>query len=321
MDFDFFMTHYMKINDTMPIVIGYENYSPKKVDFLKKYDGKQFIHSGNWWGIDPAKRTREKILENQEKMYIEGKTVGFMSMNGPASLERVDYWNTSERNREKSILNCLENANWALEYKAVKTRIYCSMEVTTYEESIKWFKKAIEEGHEAFCRGIAEFLRHPKYRKDGLKRVMEITIAARKVLEDYPFHLSGTGSLFLMPIFAYLGASSLDGSTPITGALARGTLYDEMGKGIKAMSIKSWNCKCNVCKKYDEQEIIKLFNEDSHFRVLHNIEMWKKEMNKIKACKDCEELKEMINNSIEIKKSKYLNRVWEEAENLKLKFG
>lgn len=320
MDFDFFMTHYMKINDIMPIVIGYEDYSLKKINFLKKYEGKQFIHSGNWWRIDPAKRTKEKILENQEKMYIEGKTVGFMSMNVPASLERVDYWNISERNREKSILKCLENANWVLKNKAVKTPIYCSIEVTTYDESIKWFKKAMDEGHGAFCRGIAEFLRYPKYRKEGLKRIIEITIAARKVLENLPFHLSGTASLFLMPIFAYLGATSLDGSTPITSALARGTLYDQTGKGVKAGSIKSWNCKCNVCTNHGEREIIKLFNEDSHFRVLHNIEMWKNKMNEIRSYKNREELKEMIINSSEIGESKYLIRVWEEVKNIMKKF-
>lgn len=321
MDFNFYMTHYMKINDDMPIVIGYEHYSPKKVEFLKKYEGKQFIHSGNWWGLDPKKRTKEKVLENQEKMFIERKTIGFMSMNIPASLTRPDYWNMPKKTREKAIAACLENATWALNNNNVKTKIFCSLEVTTYQESVTWFKKAMNEGHEAYCRGIAEFLRDPKYRKEGLKRVIEITISARKILEDYPFHLSGIGSLYLMPILAYLGATSLDGSTPITSALARGTIYDENGKGFKAGSLKSWKCKCHVCNDYNEKEMINLFNKDRHFRVLHNIEIWRNEINKIKSCHDRNELKEMIENSIKTKKSKYFERTWNETNELLKKFN
>ncbi|MHA1383380.1 MAG: hypothetical protein ACTSR3_06460 [Candidatus Helarchaeota archaeon] len=321
MKFDFFMTHYMKINDTMPIVIGYEMYSPKKVEFLRTYKGKQFIHSGNWWSLDPKKRTKEKVLENQEKMFFEGKTVGFMSLNTPASLAREDYWNLSEKIRLKAIKTCLKNANWVLEHKNVKTKIFCSLEVTNYKESVDWFKKAKEEGHEAFCRGIAEFLRQPKYRKEGLKRILEITIGARKVIGDSPFHLSGTGSLYLMPILAYLGATSLDGSTPITSALARGTIYDKNGKGFKVRDLKSWKCKCKVCNEYGEKKIIELFNEDNHFRVLHNIEMWKNEVNNIRSCKDREELKEYIKNSITTKKSNYFKRTWEMTQEILKKFS
>ncbi len=321
MDFDFFMTHYIKINDVMPIVIGYENYSPKKVEFLKKYQGKQFIHSGNWWGIDVKKRTKEKVLENQEKMFIKNKTIGFMSMNVPASLKRPDYWNMPKKTRERAINSCLENANWVLKNKNIKTKIYCSLEVTTYQESMSWFKKAMDAGHEAYCRGIAEFLRSPKYRKEGLKKIMEITIGARNIIGDNPFHLSGTGSLYLMPILAYLGASSLDGSTPITSALARGTIYDKNGKGFKASSLKTWKCECDVCKEYSEKEIIRLFNTDRHFRVLHNIEIWRNEINKIKSCHDRNELKEMIENSIKTKKSKYFERTWNETNELLKKFN
>ncbi|MHA1379393.1 MAG: hypothetical protein ACTSRG_13530 [Candidatus Helarchaeota archaeon] len=321
MDFTFFMTHYTKINDTMPVVIGYENYSRRKVEFLEQYKGKQFIHSGNWWGIDPKKRTREKVLENQEKMFFRGKTIGFMSLNTPASLTREDYWNLSEKIRVKAINKCLENANWALEHIKVNTKIYCSLEVTSYKESVEWFKKAKEQAHNAFCRGIAEFLRQPKFRKDGLKKIMEITIGARKVLENFPFHLSGTGSLYLMPILAYLGATSLDGSTPITSALARGTIYDKNGKGFKVRSLKSWKCNCNVCKNFDEKKMINLFNENNHYRVLHNIEMWRNEIQNIKDCKDRSELKEYIENSVKTKKSNYFKRTWEMAKEMLKKFN
>ena len=70
MDFKFFVTFIPSLNLTVPIVIGYEKCSPKNIERLKAYRGIQFVHSGNWWNIDPKKRTLEVVLEKQEKFYI-----------------------------------------------------------------------------------------------------------------------------------------------------------------------------------------------------------------------------------------------------------
>ena len=81
-------------------------------------------------------------MEKQEKFYISGKTVGFMSLNTPASLTNYDYWNISKAVREKAIQQCLDNANWAVKHRKVMVPIYCSLEVSTYEEARYWFQKA-----------------------------------------------------------------------------------------------------------------------------------------------------------------------------------
>ncbi|MFX1294739.1 MAG: hypothetical protein ACFFD2_07780 [Promethearchaeota archaeon] len=312
MDFTFFTTFIPQLNATDPIVIGYEKCSPKVIEQLKAYKGQQFIHSGNWWGIDPKRRTLKVVLENQEKLYVFGRTIGFMSLNTPASLTNYDYWNISAEIRKKAIQQCLDNATWAMEHRKVKVPIYCSLEVSTNEETREWFHKARELGHDCFCRGVAEFLRDPKIRKKGIQTIFELTISARSVLENMPFHLSGLSSLYLLPIIAYLGATSVDGSTPVTSALARGTVYTPEGKGLKCRNLKKWECSCEFCSKF-EGNIIEEFNTNRLARVQHNIAIWQKKVKIIKACSDKNELAEIIKNEITQAQSKYFKRRWEQA--------
>lgn len=318
MNFTFFMTFVPQLNSEVPIVIGYEKCSPKTIERIKAYNGKQFIHSGNWWGIDPEKRTLEVVLENQEKLYVPGKTVGFMSLNTPASLTDYDYWNIPETVREKAIKQCLDNATWALDHKNVHVPIYCSLEVSTYEESRKWFQTAQDFNHKYFCRGVAEFLRDPKLRKRGTETIYELTIGASSVLNDAPFHLSGLSSLYLLPIIAYLGATSVDGSTPVTSALARGTIYTSEGKGLKCGDLKDWTCSCDFCREF-KGDLIKEFNENRIARVRHNLAIWQERVKIIKDCANKYELAEVIENEIEETGAKYYKRQWEAAIKLEKK--
>ncbi|NVM53936.1 MAG: hypothetical protein HWN66_09565 [Candidatus Helarchaeota archaeon] len=319
MDFTFFMTFVPRLNLRNPVVIGYEKCTPRNIELLKAYEGKQFVHSGNWWNIDPKKRTLEVVLENQEKFYSE-KTIGFMSLNTPASLTNYDYWNIPKAIREKAIQQCLENANWAVEHRTVKVPIYCSLEVSTYEEARYWFHEAHDLGHECFCRGVAEFLRDPKIRKKGIQTIFELTIGARSMLADLPFHLSGLSSLYLLPIIVYLGATSVDGSTPVTSALARGTVYTSDGKGIKIRDLKKWDCSCEFCRNFGG-DIIEEFNMNRLARVHHNIAIFNEKIEAINACKDKKELAETIKNEISQTESKYYQRRWEQALELEKKFS
>ncbi|NVM30429.1 MAG: hypothetical protein HWN65_16410 [Candidatus Helarchaeota archaeon] len=319
MNFTLFITFVPKLQSTNPIVIGYEKCTPKNIELIKAYKGQNFIHSGNWWGIDPKKRTVEVVLENQEKLYVRGRTVGFMSMNTPASLTNYEYWNISKKIREKAIQKCLDNANWAIEHKKVKVPIYCSLEVSTYEEAKVWFSKARDLGHKCFCRGVAEFLRDPKIRKKGTQTIFELTIGARRVLEDEKFHLSGISSLYLLPIIAYLGSTSVDGSTPVTSALARGTVYTGEGKGVKIREIKKWNCNCDFCGNF-EGNVVEEFNANRLARVKHNVEIFKERVKFINDCQDKNELAEVIKNEIARTGSKYFKKRWDEALELERKF-
>ena len=306
------MTFVPKLDSTAPIVIGYEKCSPKNVERVKAYRGINFIHSGNWWGIDPKKRTLELVLENQEKFYVSGKTIGFMSLNTPASLKSYDYWNISKEIRGKAIQKCLDNATWALEHRTIEVPIYCSLEVSTFDEAKYWFRQARDLGHDYFCRGVAEFLRDPKLRKKGIQTIFELTIGARSVLDDKPFHLSGLSSLYLLPIVAYLGCTSVDGSTPVTSALARGTVYTPEGKGLKIRDLKKWDCSCDFCSQF-EGNLIEEFDTNRLARVQHNAAIWDEKVKSIKACKDRKELAEMIENDISQTQSKYYQKRWEQA--------
>jgi hypothetical protein len=311
MDFTFFMTFVPQLNSKNPVVIGYEKCNAKNIALLKAYEGPDFIHSGNWWNLDPKKRTLERVLENQERFYSE-KTLGFMSLNTPASLTNYEYWNIAEGVREKAIRICLDNANWALEHRTLEAPIYCSLEVSTFGEATQWFRAALDSGHDCFCRGVAEFLSSPKLRKKGIQTIFELTVGARSVLPDQKFHLSGLSSLYLIPIVAYLGATSVDGSTPVTSALARGTVYTPGGKGMKCRDLKQWDCSCEFCENF-EGDIIAEFNANRLARVQHNIEIWQKKVAVIQQAKSKEELAEIIKNEISETHSNYYRRRWEEA--------
>ncbi len=318
MEFTFFITFVPKLGSTNPIVIGYEKCTPKNIDLVKVYPGSHFIHSGNWWNLDPKKRTLDAVLGNQEKFYVPGKTIGFMSLNTPASLTNYEYWNMDRKVREKAIQQCLDNANWAVKNKTVKVPIYCSLEVSTYEEARSWFQKARELGHECFCRGVAEFLSSPKLRKKGIETIFELTIGARSVLGDLPLHLSGISSLYLLPIVAYLGATSVDGSTPVTSALARGTVYTSKGKGFKVRDLTKWDCTCEFCQNF-MGNVIEEFNINRFARVRHNLAIFNARVSSINACTDKYELAELINNEVSENKSKYYQRKWELALELEKK--
>ena len=111
---------------------------------------------------------------------------------------------------------------------------------------------------------------------------------------------------------AYLGATSVDGSTPVTSALARGTVYTSTGKGLKCRDLKNWNCSCEFCKDF-QGDLIQEFNENRLARVQHNLAIWQERVKKITDCNDKQELAEVIKNEISETGVKYYKRKWEEA--------
>jgi queuine/archaeosine tRNA-ribosyltransferase len=115
----------------------------------------------------------------------------------------------------------------------------------------------------------------------------------RKLIgENNSLHLSGVSALDLLPFLYALGASSVDGSTPIQSAVAYGTIFNKLGKGIRANILKEnkekreeWFhgnvCECEICRGRNVKDITILFNDgnvtltDSASRIIHNLAIWR----------------------------------------------
>jgi len=50
-EFTFYRTMYKNVKAEDPITIGYNDATPKNIEYVKEYPGSQFIHSGNFWNI------------------------------------------------------------------------------------------------------------------------------------------------------------------------------------------------------------------------------------------------------------------------------
>jgi len=145
-----------------------------------------------------------------------------------------------------------------------------------------WFQRAIDAGHHHLCMGVSEFLKSPRNRIEGIKRILQITdVVARLQGPNHSlFHLSGLTSYALLPVVAALGATSTDGSTPVQSALAYGTVFfPGSGKGMRAsqmleqQDMLDWTCTCNACNGKDKAEIFRSFGE-ARVRVTHNLLIW-----------------------------------------------
>ena len=144
-----------------------------------------------------------------------------MSMNVQPGNNQY-YWIEDEQN-ESHLQTCLDNAAWArdeLEARGVDIPLFCTLQPSNVRMAEKWFQKALDDDFIHLSMGVSEFLRSPKYRKEGINRVLSITHAISNLAgtKKISFHLSGLMSYNLLPIVAVLGATSTDGSTPVQPA-------------------------------------------------------------------------------------------------------
>ncbi|MHA1792576.1 MAG: hypothetical protein ACTSVI_08015 [Promethearchaeota archaeon] len=283
-----YYTFYKNANMIVPVTIGY-NAPDSIIPLLKHHAAKQFIHSGNWWNIKKSKRTLNIVLDRQLKLSNKN-TMGFMSLNVQPGDDPL-YWVKNEQD-DAYMEECLDNATWALdklESKDVHVPLYCTLQPRDATAAEKWFQKAIDQGHHHLAMGVSEFLRYPRHRSEGTKRILEITSIVGKMLKNVKggkFHLSGLMSYGLLPVVAFLGATSTDGSTPVQPALAYGTVFSPQGKGIQAKKLEEkiekagWNCDCLICINKSKEELIPAFKEPRS-RVIHNLHVWQELINEI----------------------------------------
>ena len=307
-NFEFYCTFVEKLTNNIPITIPF-NLTPAKVKALAIHKSLRFIHAGNWWTFkNPTKRSKEIILEKQMDLANEN-TIGFMSKNvQPGDKDLIDeekrlfkvynsqfkydkfaYWMLNPSDLNEYYKKNIEYANWAKQNNRSNVPIYCSIQVIDYESAKKWFKKGLIEGHSHFCVGVSEFLKYPKFKRQGVEKLFEIALGIREAIgEKHQLHFSGVASLYLIPILAHLGVSSFDGSTPIQSALAYGTIFNDKGYSQRANALKAspekrklfWNdefsCECETCLGKDIGEIVNLFANNRESRVVHNIHLWRK---------------------------------------------
>jgi len=305
--YEFFSTFLDGLTDLVPVTIPY-NLTPSKKRALESHKSLRFIHSGNWWNIkNPEKRTKEEILTRQMELANE-KTIGLMSKNvqpGDHDLKEEEnrlkkfykkqgdykkfvYWLLDSSDLTKYFKKNLENADWARENNKSNSPIYCSIQVIDYNSARNWFEIASKKRHDFFCVGVSEFLKAPKYKKEGIQRLFEIALGIREVINDKSqLHYSGVASYYLIPILAYLGVSSFDGSTPVTSALAYGTIFNENGYSQSVNNLKendkkrekffntSKNCECDVCNGKKVRDIVEIFAKNRKSRVIHNLANWR----------------------------------------------
>ncbi len=311
-EFTFYRTVYPKIETDDPITIGYNDTTPKVVDYVKKYPGPQFIHSGNFWKIPKEKRTPKAVLEGAEKLYTPN-TEGIMSVNiSPTTEEKL--WTLPEGLRIQALDESLKNANWMKDNMDLDAPLYCSFEVGTIKDATKYYNMAQDAGHDAFGAGFSLFLRR-KTLIPGQQQMCDVIASARSIIGDAPFHCSGVSSLKLIPIIYYLGATSCDGSTPVVNAAAYGTVFNLLGKSVKASDIKEWTCQCCVCR--DENNIIKKLKKSIEYRIRHNIQMWFMTIRGMVRAKHEDELIEFIGDRVNKTRSNILNQCWEYAKTVK----
>jgi hypothetical protein len=281
MTFTCFYTAYKEAHIIVPVTAGYDA-NAGMAAWLASLASPQFIHSGNWWNIKPEKRTREIVL-NRQLALVNKYTAGLMSTNTQPGNDPL-YWVNNEKD-ESHLQHCLDNANYARDEarsKGIPVPVYCAIQPANARAAETWFQRAIDAGHLHLCMGVSEFLRSPRYRNDGTKRILEITNTIKQLLGKRVgfIHLSGLTSYNLLPVAAALGATSTDGSTPVQSALAYGTVFiPGSGKGMSASALwekresAEWECRCDSCRARPKEEALRSFMDPVE-RVNHNLATW-----------------------------------------------
>ncbi|MHA1340150.1 MAG: hypothetical protein ACTSRZ_18295 [Promethearchaeota archaeon] len=287
MKFEYFTTCYPPYTNEYPIAYDYSEVTPSKLKRLKEHNNKILVHSGNWWSMKhPEKRTPDAILENTKKIidFLKGnqekqqpiklkyqqrsvnrKFIGLMSCNEQPYLDKkTPYWILNEDKLIIYIEKCLDNADYMLDNKDFPGKLYCTIQVANAKQARKYFREALDRGHKYFAIGVSEFLRYPKFKFKGIKRIFEITKAVRSEIgEKYELHLSGISAFSLIPFIYVLGATSCDGSTPVQSALAYGTVFNSQGKGISASKLKELGSFLKLFSKLENKDMGFLELEDN----------------------------------------------------------
>lgn len=308
---------------------------------------------------DPESRTAESVQAGVRRIYgllkklgSFAKFSGYMTCN-EQPIESKDgqppYWMDKPEKMVPYIKRSIKNANWALDNSDIRATIYCTIQVNNYEQAKKYFGEAYDAGHRAFSIGVSEFLKSPKYRYDGIRKIFEIIKGIKDGTDQKcPIHISGLASFNLIPFINYLGATSSDGSTPVQSALAYGQVYSMRGKGISASKmkeiylktrklsddeklvnkdyrkLKNWfndnfggqSCECEACHLHSVRQKVKIFNKGhtvhsaSDIRVLHNLHVWENLIRRMRL--DMPEMRdEWLSNFITMQDSPYIRKVTE----------
>jgi len=292
--FTFYRTFVECLPREVPVTVGFEHV---RQSLLKRIRGfcRVFMHSGNWWRLSKESRIPENLVKAYHKLSEVCRVEGVMSINVPPKRigKYYDIWNYPVGVREEALEKSLEYAD-TMRRLLRGVRLYCSYEVGTFEDALKWYCKALERGHEALGAGFAAFLMGRPL-PGAYERIVEVIVAAKVAGGwEVPFHASGVSSLRLLPLIYYAGATSADGSTPIRAALSYGVVFNERGVGVRVSSLKEWNCKCPFCSQYKPSELITMFRENYRARVLHNSHLWDSRIRRIVEAAQENRLEEFI---------------------------
>ncbi len=273
--FVFYRTFVPVLSKDTPVTVGFERVSPSLLSRIRGFKH-VWMHSGNWWNIPASRRTPDRLLDSLRKLAKVAKVEGFMSINVPPLRVRKHYdiWNYPQEIRYAALQRSFELALEIRDKLDLEVPLYCCYEVGRFDDAYLWYGKAAEAGFDRFGAGFAAFLMGRPL-PQAYERIVEVIIAARAACGyKVPFHASGVGSLRLLALVYYAGATSADGSTPIRAALALRTIYDLSGKGYRVDRLREWHCSCSFCKNYSPKELASLMRNNYKARVLHNSEIW-----------------------------------------------
>jgi len=315
--FTFYRTFVEYLPKDTPITVGFEHVRPALLRKVKGFS-RVFMHSGNWWRIPAESRTPENLARAYRALSGACRVEGVMTINVPPRRVRESYdiWNYPAEVRREALERSLEYAD-AMRRLIRGVRLYCSYEVGTFDDALEWYRRAVERGHVALGAGFAAFLMGRPL-PGAYERMIEVVVAAKVAGgEDVPFHASGVGSLRLLPLVFYAGATSADGSTPIRAALSYGVVYNERGVGVRVSALREWSCSCPFCSQYKPSELIEMFRRDYRARVLHNSSLWDVRIREMVEASEEGRLEDFIKSYA----SKPLLRALEAARRLRRRHG
>ena len=288
MKFIYYTTCYPPYSNDYPISYDYSEVTPLKIKRLTDHNNLILVHSGNWWSMKNInKRTSDSILENSKKIFnfieenknrkrikdLESsknkdkdklklsipnvKFVGLMSCNEqPYTKSSKPYWIEYEDKLVPFIEKSINNADYMLDHKDFPGKLYCTIQVANAEQAKKYFSIALAKGHKYFSIGVSEFLRYPKYKFEGIKRIFEIIKAIKSVIgSNHELHISGLSAYHLIPFIYLLGVKSCDGSTPIQSALAYGVIFNSYGKSLTASKLNELKPYLNLFTYLENQDM------------------------------------------------------------------
>ncbi len=319
--FKFYRTFVPQLPKNTPITLGVEHITASNLRRVEGYEH-VFLHSGNWWNIPESARTPSKIYSAYLKLSKVCNVEGVMSTNIPPSRRDTKYriWTYPKEVRREALEKSLR---YALELKELMGDkadiIYCSFEVGTYEDAYEYTRRAYEYGFRRFGIGAAGFLMGSGTMFEPYKQLIDVVVAMRSAIEPKDYvHVSGVGSLKLIPILYYLGVNSCDGSTPIRAALSMGIVYDVEGNQYRVRELNEWRCDCPVCSRYDPRSAAELLKRDYSARVLHNSYIWDKVIERVEIANRESMLEKFLESYLS--RSRLLFKVFLYAKHVKSKY-